>query len=108
MEGACVPVSGGLAENTRGFVSQPASQSSRPPLWLASAAVVAAWGAIYNLGVWFLLFARQPVHPDFRIFYFAAEAGLRFGWASSYDVATFRSLSKSCPALQQFITSAPP
>jgi hypothetical protein len=97
-----------LAENTRGFVSQPASQSTRPPLWLASAAVVAAWGAIYDISVWFIQFARQPVHPDFRIFYVAAEAGLRFGWAKSYDVATLRSLSKSFPAGQDYITAALP
>jgi Glycosyltransferase family 87 len=99
---------GGLAENTRGFVSQTASQSARPPLWLASAAVVATWGAVYDIGVWFIQFARQPVHPDFRIFYVAAEAGLRYGWASIYDVATLRSLSKSLPPGQDYINSALP
>jgi Glycosyltransferase family 87 len=97
-----------LTENTRGFVSQPASQSARPPLWLASAAVVATWGAIYDIGVWFIQFARQPVHPDFRIFYVAAEAGLRYGWASIYDVATLRSMSKAFPPGQDYITSALP
>jgi Glycosyltransferase family 87 len=99
---------GGLAENTRGFVSQPASQSARPPLWLASAAVIAAWGAVYDLGVWLIQFARQPVHPDFRIFYVAAEAGLRYGWSSIYDVSRLRSLSKSLPPGQDYITSALP
>jgi hypothetical protein len=64
-----------MAENEPRFVSQPVSQSARPPLWLASAAVVAGWGAIYDIAVWFIQFARQPVHPDFRIFYVAAEAG---------------------------------
>lgn len=89
-------------------MSQPASHSARPPLWLASAATVAGWGAIYDIGVWVVQFARQPVHPDFRIFYVAAEAGLRFGWASIYDVATLRSLSKSLPPGQDYISSALP
>jgi hypothetical protein len=80
----------------------------RPPLWLASAAVVAAWGAIYDIGVWFVQFARQPVHPDFRIFYVAAEAGLRYGWPRIYDVSTLRSLSVSFPAGQTYINSALP
>jgi hypothetical protein len=48
------------------------------------------------------------VHPDFRIFYVAAEAGLRFGWATIYDVATLRSLSKSLPPGQDYISSALP
>jgi hypothetical protein len=97
-----------LGENTGGFVSHPASQSARPPLWVASAATVAAWGAIYDVAVWLVQFVKQPVHPDFRIFYVAAEAGLRYGWASIYDVPTLRSLSKSLPPDQDYITSALP
>ncbi|HXN77145.1 MAG TPA: glycosyltransferase family 87 protein [Candidatus Dormibacteraeota bacterium] len=80
----------------------------RPPLWLASAAVVAAWAAIYDIAAWFIQFARQPVHPDFRIFYVAAEAGLRYGWSSIYDVSTLRSLSASFPSGQNYVTSALP
>ena len=80
----------------------------RPPLWLASAALVAAWAAIYDVVAWFNQFVRQPVHPDFRIFYVAAEAGLRYGWSSIYDVATLRSLSASFPKGQNYITSALP
>lgn len=97
-----------MVENTRVSLSQPVSHSTRPPLWLACAAVVAAWGAIYDIGVWFIQFARQPVHPDFRIFYVAAEAGLRYGWSSIYDVATLRALSASFPPGQTYITSAVP
>ena len=80
----------------------------RPPLWVASAAVIAAWAAVYDIVVWFIQFARQPVHPDFRIFYVAAEAGLRYGWASMYDVSTLRSLSASFPSGQNYITPALP
>ena len=89
-------------------MSHPESQRARPPLWLASAAVVAAWGAIYDVAVWFALFVRQPVHPDFRIFYVAAEAGLRYGWPSIYDLTILRSLSASFPSGQNNITSALP
>jgi hypothetical protein len=97
-----------LAENTRVSLSQPPTHSARPPLWLACAAVVAAWGAIYDVVVWFIQFARQPVHPDFRIFYVAAEAGLHRGWPSMYDVSTLRSLSASFPPGQTYINSALP
>ena len=80
----------------------------RPPLWLAAAAVAVAWAAIYDIVVWIVLFARQPVHPDFRIFYVAAEAGIRYGWSSIYDVSVLRSLSSSFPAGQNYINSALP
>jgi Glycosyltransferase family 87 len=80
----------------------------RPPLWLAAAAVVAGWAAVYDIGVWLVLFVRQPIHPDFRIFYVAAEAGLRYGWSSIYDVSVLRSLSASFPAGQNYITSSLP
>ena len=89
-------------------MTQPESHSARPPLWLASAAVVAAWGALYDVGVWAVQFARQPVHPDFRIFYVAAEAGLRFGWSCIYDRSTLRALSASFPAGQTYINPALP
>jgi len=89
-------------------VNHQAPPSSRPPLWLASAAVVAGWGAVYDIGLWFVLFVRQPVHPDFRIFYVAAEAGLRYGWSSIYDLTILRALSASFPAGQTYINSALP
>ncbi len=85
-----------------------ASPRARPPLWLASAALVAGWAAVYDVGVWFVLFMREPVHPDFRIFYVAAEAGLRYGWPAIYDVSVLRSLSASFPAGQNYITSSLP
>lgn len=89
-------------------MSHPTSLTRRPPLWLASAAVVAGWAAAYDMVVWFVQFVRQPIHPDFRIFYVAAEAGLRYGWSSIYDVSVLRSLSTSFPAGQTVINSALP
>jgi len=89
-------------------VNPPASHISRPPLWLASAALVAGWAALYDVATWVILFVRQPIHPDFRIFYVAAEAGLRYGWASIYDLQTLRALSSSFPAGQNYINPALP
>lgn len=90
------------------LVNSPASHTSRPPLWLASAALIAGWAAIYDVATWVILFVRQPIHPDFRIFYVAAEAGLRYGWARIYDLPTLRALSSSFPAGQDYINPALP
>lgn len=75
-------------------------------MWLAAAAVGAGWGAIYCLVQWVYFFVTLPVHLDVRIWYVAAEAGLRDGWSSIYDVATLRSLSASFPAGERHINSA--
>ncbi|HEY5034992.1 MAG TPA: glycosyltransferase family 87 protein, partial [Candidatus Dormibacteraeota bacterium] len=85
-----------------------ASHTPRPPLWLASAALIAGWAALYDVATWIILFVKQPVHPDFRIFYVAAQAGLRYGWASIYDLQTLRALSASFPAGQNYINPALP
>jgi hypothetical protein len=82
--------------------------TARPPLWLASAALIAGWAAIYDIATWVILFVRQPIHPDFRIFYVAAEAGLRYGWARIYDLDTLRALSASFPSGQNYINPALP
>jgi hypothetical protein len=74
-------------------VNQPASQSARPPLWLAAAAVAAGWGAAYDVGRWVAAFVTFPAHEDVRIYYVAAQAGLRYGWSTIYDIPTLRSLS---------------
>jgi hypothetical protein len=88
-------------------VNHPASQSTRrPPLWLAAAAVAAAWGAVYVIGRWIVLFVINPEHVDFRVFYVAAEAGLRHGWASVYDIDMLRSLSTSFPPGETYINSS--
>ena len=97
-----------VLENGRCFVNPSASHISRPPLWLASAALVAGWAALYDVATWVILFVRQPIHPDFRIFYVAAEAGLRYGWARIYDLETLRALSASFPAGQNYINPALP
>ena len=79
------------------------SHRRRPPLWLASAATAAAWGALYSVGRWVFGFVTFPIHEDTRINYVAAQAGLRFGWSRIYDFATLRQLSAVFPAADRSI-----
>jgi hypothetical protein len=86
-------------------VKQP-THRARPPIWLAAAAVAASWGALYSLARWFVFFVLLPIHEDVRITYVAAEAGVRYGWSTIYDLATLRGLSSSFPADQHHIDSS--
>ena len=79
------------------------SSPGRPPLWLASAATAAAWGALYSVGRWVFGFVTFPIHEDARINYVAAQAGLRFGWSRIYDFTTLRQLSQVFPAAERSI-----
>ncbi|TMC53641.1 MAG: DUF2029 domain-containing protein [Chloroflexi bacterium] len=74
------------------------STRRRPPLWLAASAAASGSAAAYSIGFWLFLFAAGPIHEDVRMTYVAAQAGLRYGWASIYDEATLRSLSAAFPA----------
>src|SRR5437879_11417039 len=85
--------------------SSSSAESRRPPLWLAALAMAAFWGAVYDLGRWAVLFALNPVHLDFRIFYVAAQAGLQQGWSSIYDVGVLRALSVGFPPDERFVDS---
>ena len=87
-------------------MNHPASQSGRPPLWLAAAAVAAGWGAVYDVGRWIAAFVAFPAHEDVRIYYVAAEAGLRYGWSTIYDIPTLRSLSTGFAGGQTNIDSS--
>jgi hypothetical protein len=87
-------------------VNHLASQSARPPLWLAAAAVAAGWGAAYDIGRWIAAFVTFPAHEDVRIYYVAAEAGLRYGWSTIYDIPTLRSLSTGFAGGQTNIDSS--
>ncbi len=83
-----------------------ANQRSRPPLWLAAGAVAAGWGAIYDIVRWLTSYISYPVHEDVRIWYVAAEAGLRYGWSSIYNLDTLRALSASFSGGQTNIDSS--
>jgi len=80
-----------------------ASVRRRPPLWLASAATAAGWGALYSIGRWVFGFATFPIHEDIRINYVAAQAGLQYGWSKIYDFATLRQLSLVFPVADRSI-----
>src|SRR5207244_9550827 len=69
----------------------------RPPLWLAAASVASACAALFSIVLWILLFAVSPAHDDVRLYYVAAEAGLRYGWWTIYDQTVLRSVSSSFP-----------
>jgi Glycosyltransferase family 87 len=75
----------------------------RPPLWLAAAALASFWSAMYTLVSWVLLWHVRPIHEDVRMNYVAAEAGIRYGWASIYDQSTLRALSSGFPPDAQII-----
>lgn len=79
--------------------------AQRPPLGLAIATVAAGWTAAFGLAGWIVLYLQNPIHKDFRVFYVAAEAGLRYGWPAIYDVSTLRALSSALPAGQKIIDS---
>ncbi|HEY8841582.1 MAG TPA: glycosyltransferase family 87 protein [Candidatus Dormibacteraeota bacterium] len=87
-------------------MNHPASQPARPPLWLAAAAVAAGWGAVYDIGRWIAAFVTFPAHEDVRIYYVAAQAGLRYGWSTIYDIPTLRSLSTGFAGGQTNIDSS--
>ncbi|HXC76613.1 MAG TPA: glycosyltransferase family 87 protein [Candidatus Acidoferrum sp.] len=87
-------------------MNHPASQSSRPPLWLAAAAVAAGWGAVYDIGRWIAAYVTFPAHEDVRIYYVAAQAGLRYGWSTIYDMPTLRALSAGFAGGQTNIDSS--
>jgi len=67
--------------------------------------MAAFWGAVYDLARWTVLFALNPIHLDFRIFYVAAQAGLRQGWSSMYDVGVLQALSSGFPPAERFVDS---
>lgn len=79
---------------------------ARPPLWLAAAALASGWGAVYTILRWTVFYIAFPLHMDVRIWYVAAEAGLRYGWATIYDLDTLRSLSSSFPAGEHYINAS--
>ena len=68
--------------------------------------MAAGWGAVYDVGRWIAAFVTFPAHEDVRIYYVAAEAGLRYGWSTIYDIPTLRSLSTGFAGGQTNIDSS--
>lgn len=86
------------------MVSPVSAVRRRPPLWLAASAAASGWAAAYSIGLWVLLYVLGPIHEDVRMTYVAAEAGIRYGWSTIYDISTLESLSAGFPASVSHIT----
>ncbi len=68
--------------------------------------MAAGWGAVYDVGRWLVAYATFPAHEDVRIYYVAAEAGLKYGWSTIYDLPTLRALSAGFAGGQTNIDSS--
>jgi len=71
----------------------PTKPRNLPPLHLAIPAVVGAWAVAFEIPHLIGMIAHDPAASDFRLFYVAAEAGLKFGWPHLYDPAKQQELS---------------
>jgi hypothetical protein len=68
--------------------------SRLPPLRLAIAAVVAGWALVFEIARLIGLVRHDPAATDFRLFYVAADAGLKWSWSSIYDPNALHLLSE--------------
>lgn len=80
--------------------------ASRPPIWLAAAAVTSFWVAVFSFIRLIRIFIDDPFANDFRIFYAAARAGLVAGWSHIYDAGSLRAAAAAFPAIENNIDSA--
>jgi len=85
-------------------MSAPAA--SRPPLWLAAAAVASFWAAVLGIVLLVTTFVADPYGNDFRVFYAAAKVGLGAGWSHIYDANLLRGASAAFPVRDQIYDSA--
>ncbi len=85
-------------------MSAPAG--SRPPLWLAAAAMASFWAAAFGVFRVVRTFLDDPYGNDFRVFYAAAKVGVSAGWSHIYDADLLRSASAGFPARDQVYDSA--
>lgn len=68
---------------------------SRPSLLLAAIAVAAVWALAFELPRFVGLVSSNAGANDFRLFYIAAESGLRWGWPHMYDIHYLDVLSSA-------------
>jgi hypothetical protein len=73
-------------------------------LRVAIPGVVAAWAVAFEIPRFIFLLARDPAATDFRLFYVAAEVGLRSGWSQMYDPAQLHKLSLAFGSADATIT----
>ena len=82
------------------------AQASRPPLWLAAAAVASFWSVVFGVVRLIQIFLHDPAANDFRVFYAAAKVGLGSGWSHIYDANLLRAASAAFPIQDTNIDSA--
>lgn len=93
---ARVAVADGMALKRRGL----------PPLRLAIAAVIGTWALMFEIPRFIGLVRMDPAANDFRLFYVAAQVGLRWGWSHMYDPDRLHEVSLAFgPADAQILTS---
>jgi hypothetical protein len=80
------------------LVPKPAT---RPPLWLAAAAVANFWGVVFGVKWLVGTFIDDPYGNDFRAYYAAAKVGLSAGWSHIYDADMLRAASSTFPIQDQ-------
>jgi hypothetical protein len=79
---------------------------TRPPLWLAAAAMASFWGAVFAVVRLARTFLDDPAGNDFRAYYAAAKVGLGSGWSHIYDADLLRAASASFPPNDRSYDSA--
>jgi Glycosyltransferase family 87 len=67
----------------------------RPPILHAVLLVIGAWAVVFELLRFVGLVSSQPANNDYRVFYLAAEAGIRWGWPHMYDPSRLQELNAS-------------
>jgi len=78
----------------------------RPPLRLAIPFVVAAVALIFEVRRFISLIHPDPGENDFRLYYVAAQAGMKWGWSHMYDPDRLEALSRAFGPHEAAITSA--
>ena len=77
-------------------MSRPAALSwTVPPLRLAAPAIAAAWALAFEVSRLIGLVAKDYTANDFRLFYVAAQVGVRWGWSTIYDPGRQQLMSEA-------------
>jgi hypothetical protein len=76
-------------------MARMSAPASRPPLWLAAAAVASFWAVVFGLVRLIRIILDDSAGNDFRVFYAAAKVGLGAGWSHIYDPGLLRAASSA-------------
>jgi hypothetical protein len=78
------PSADATAQNVTAVTNDPIT-ARRPPLWLAAAALSAAYTVAFGVVRWVDHFLTAPAAQDLSLHLVAARVGLRYGWSHIYD-----------------------